>query len=396
MAAGLPVLVAGGGIGGMAAALTLARAGLRVTVLEQAPAPAEVGAGLQLGPNATRLLIRHGLGAELAAAGFAPEAAAIRDGRTGRVLVRMALGRAAEDRWRAPYLQLHRADLLALLAGAAGAAGAEIRNGARVSACREEGETVAVDLATGVTLRGRALVGADGIASTVRAALHGPGRPRFTGEACWRATLPAAALPPGLVAPEATIWAGPDGHVVTYLLRGGSLVNLVAVTALPGWEAEGWSEPGEPARLRAAFAGWHGDVTRLLDRVAGCTLWAFRAIAPLPFWRSGRIALLGDACHPMLPYFAQGAAMAIEDAAVLARCLADHPVPAALARYETLRRGRATRVQHASARNGRLFHARGPARHLAFAPLALATRLVPAALPRAFDWLYGFDAEAGG
>lgn len=391
------VVVAGGGIGGLSAALALARAGLPVTLLERAPAFGEVGAGLQLGPNAMRVLAGLGVAEAVAARGFRPVAATVRLGLSGREVFRMALGPAAVARWGAPYVQIHRADLVDILRAAAEAAGARLVPGQAVAGFRG-GAGLRVETAGGGEIAACALVGADGLLSATRTALFGPEAARFTGNVAWRATVPAARVPAGLAAPEATLWAGPGAHLVTYWLRGGSLLNLVAVTERADWTGEGWSEPGDPAALRAAFAGWHPAVTGLLAAVETCFLWALRDRAPLPRWGRGRVTLLGDACHPMLPFLAQGAAMAIEDAAVLARCLGAPGVEteAALARYEGLRRARTARVQRGARANARLFHLRHPlARAAAWAPAAAASRLAPGLAAGRFDWLYRFDAGAG-
>jgi salicylate hydroxylase len=251
-------LIAGGGIAGMAATLALAREGWQVTVCEAAPAPAEVGAGLQMSPN------------------------------SGAWIYRTALGAAAKTRWGAPYLHVHRVDLLAALTSAARESGAVIRGGAPVASYALHPEGPVLKLAGGDTLRGDLVIGADGIRSALRAQLNGPEDPDFSGQIAWRGTIPAERLPKGLVAPDATVWAGPGRHLVTYYLRGGSLVNFVAVEERDRWTAEGWSAPGDPDELRRGFAGWHPDVTGLLDHVDE-VLGAFRpsGAGPLGRWASG-------------------------------------------------------------------------------------------------------------
>jgi salicylate hydroxylase len=340
-----------------------------------------------------RALAALGVAEAVAAAGFAPVAARARLWSSGTTVYRMALGPAAHARWGAPYIQIHRADLLAILIAAAGSAGAALRTGAEVVSLAQDDAGVTVRLATGEGLGGRALLGADGIHSIVRATLLGPDPARFTGQLAWRATLPAAALPRHLAAPEATVWVGPGAHLVTYYLRGGELLNLVAVTERAERGEESWTEPGDPGALRTAFRGWHPQVTALLERVMQPFRTALHDRAPLPRWSSGRITLLGDACHPMLPFLAQGAAMAIEDAATLGVLLPRLPVPEALARYEALRRPRTARVLEGAQANARRFHLAPGLRHLAaWGPPALASRLAPPLAAAVFDWLYGHDA----
>ena len=390
-------LIAGGGIAGMAAALALAREGWRVTVCEEAPAPAELGAGLQMSPNATRVLRWLGVLDAVAAVAFRPRAAVMRDGRTGARIYRAALGEAAERRWGAPYLHVHRADLLAALSAAAGAAGADIRGGARVEGylLRPEGPTL--KLAGGETLSGDLVIGADGIRSALRARLNGPEAPDFTGMVAWRGTVPAARLPDGLVAPDATVWAGPGRHLVSYYLRGGSLVNFVAVEERGAWTAEGWSAPGDPDALRRGFAGWHAAVTGLLDHVEETFLWGLFGRPEQVRWVDGPVVLIGDAAHPMLPFMAQGAAMALEDVAVLvAEVQAGGDLAEALLAHEERRWPRVARVQRISLANGRFFHRRSGLARLGHRGLVAAvSRLAPGLAAAQLDWLYGHDATEG-
>ncbi len=390
-------LIAGGGIAGMAAALALARAGWRVTVCEEAPAPAEVGAGLQMSPNAARVLRWLGVLDVVAAQAFRPRSAELREGRSGARIYRAALGEAAEARWGAPYLHVHRADLLAALSGAARAAGAEIRGRARVEGYVLRPEGPALKLAGGETLSGDLVIGADGIRSALRAQLNGPEDPVFTGQVAWRGTIPADRLPEGLVAPGVTVWAGPGRHLVSYYLRGGSLVNFVAVEERAQWTAEGWSAPGDPDQLRRIFAGWHDDVTGLLDRVGETFLWGLFGRPEQVRWVDGPVVLIGDAAHPMLPFMAQGAAMALEDVAVLMRELqAGGDLAEALLAHEERRWPRVARVQRKSLANGRLFHRRsGLARLGHWGLVSAVSRLAPNLAAGQLDWLYGHDATEG-
>ncbi|MHA1528361.1 MAG: FAD-dependent oxidoreductase [Alphaproteobacteria bacterium] len=390
-------LIAGGGIAGMAAALALAQAGWRVTVCEETPAPAEVGAGLQMSPNATRVLRWLGVLDAVAAVAFRPRAAEMRDGRSGARIYHAPLGGAAEARWGAPYLHVHRADLLAALCGAARQAGVDIRGGARVEGYVLRPEGPALNLAGGETLTGDLVIGADGIRSALRARINGPEDPVFTGQVAWRGTIPAERLPERLVAPDATVWAGPGRHLVSYYLRGGSLVNFVAVEERGVWTAEGWSTQGDPDEMRRGFAGWHEGVTGLLDHVDETFLWGLFGRPEQVRWVDGPVVLIGDAAHPMLPFMAQGAAMALEDVAVLvAELQAGGDLAEALLAHEERRWPRVARVQRISIANGRFFHKRsGLARLANWGLISAVSRLAPGLAAAQLDWLYGHDATEG-
>jgi len=393
-ARGKRALIAGGGIAGTAAALALARTGWQVTVFEAAPAQGEVGAGLQMSPNAARVLRWLGVLDTVAAAAFRPEAALLRDGHAGRVIYRTALGPAAEARWGAPYLHVHRADLLAALSRAATAAGVETRFGTRVEGYVVRPEGAALRLVGGGSEAGDLVVGADGIRSALRSQINGPEAPDFAGQVAWRGTVPAERLRSDLIEPAATVWAGAGRHLVTYYLRGGRSVNFVAVEERADWTAEGWSAPGDPDELRRGFAGWHERVTQLLDQVDATFLWGLFTRPEQVRWTDGPVVLIGDAAHPMLPFMAQGAAMALEDVAVLANALADNSeIPAVLLAHEERRWPRVTRVQHRSRANGRLFHQRsGLGRLGQWSLIGAVSRLAPGLAASQLDWLYGYDA----
>lgn len=390
-------VIAGGGIAGAAAALALARDGWRVTLCEAAPGFGEVGAGLQVSPNAARVLRWLGVLDAVAARAFRPRAAVLRDGRSGAAVYRAELGQAAEARWGAPYLHVHRADLLAALIEAVKAAGVELRTGTAVAAYRRRPEGPAAKLGSEETLAGDLVIGADGIRSALRAQLNGPEEPAFAGQVAWRGTIPAERLPAGLVPPDATIWAGPGRHLVTYYLRGGELVNFVAVEESAEWTAEGWSAPGDPERLRRGFAGWHPGVTAVLDHVGATFLWGLFTRRAQVRWVDGPVALIGDAAHPMLPFMAQGAAMALEDVAVLVGALrTEGDVAKAALAFEDRRWDRVTRVQERSEANGRLFHERrGLMRAGRQGLVGLVSRLLPGLAAGRLDWLYGHDATEG-
>lgn len=384
------VVVVGGGIGGIFAALALARRGVEVTVCERAAAFEEVGAGLQLSPNATRLLALEGALEPVRAHAVAPVAARLRD-RGGRLIAETRLGPAMERRLGAPYLHIHRADLLAALVAAAGAAGVTFRLGAEVA--EVDAEDGAVRLASGEMLASDAVIAADGARSRLRQTVLGrESPPVFAGQIAWRATAPA---PAGGGPFAAEVFAGPDRHLVSYRLRGGALANFVGVVEREAWRDESWRLAGDVSEMRAAFQGYGPGGGDLLERVESCFVWGLHDHAPLERWRRGRLALLGDAAHPMTPFMAQGAGMAIEDGWVLADLLArGGEVPAALDAYAARRRGRTARVQALSRGNANLFHKRpGFARAAVYGAMAVGSRIAPALADRRYDWLYGYAAE---
>ncbi len=388
-------LVAGGGIGGMTAALCLARVGCEATVFEQAAAFGKVGAGIQLSPNASRVLHHLGLAARLEALASLPEGAEFRHWRSGRRIAYAPLGAGAREAYGFPYYHIHRGDLLRLLVEAAQAnPRIALRSDATVRCFEQVRGRVRLtvrEAGAEAVYAGEVLVGADGIHSTVRAGMFGADAPTFTGNVAWRALVPVERLPADVAPPVAGVWWGPRRHFVHYLVRGGALVNCVCVVEKSGWEREGWLERGEHRELKADFAGWHRNIQTLIDCMDADSLyrWALFDRPPLPRWSDGAATLLGDACHPMLPFMAQGAAAAIEDAAVLATCLGQAgDIPTALKRYEALRRDRATAMQRQSRRNGRLFHLSGPAAWL-------RNRVAQRGL-RSMDGIYGYDALRDG
>jgi salicylate hydroxylase len=387
-------LIAGGGIAGTAAALGFARAGWSATIFEQAPALGEVGAGLQLSPNACKVLARWGVLPDIRARASTPEAAEMRDGVTGELIYRAALAADAEARWGAPYLHIHRADLLDVLAGAASQAGVSLELGKAAAGAVTRSDGAALHLRDGTVREGDLVLGADGIRSDLRAVVSPAEPPRFAGQVAWRGLVPAEALPQTALEPTVTVWVGAGRHVVTYRVRGGRLVNFVAVLERSEWADEGWSAPGDPEELRAAFAGWAAPVAALLGAVRDCFLWGLFDRPEQVRWTRERIALIGDAAHPMLPFLAQGAAMALEDGATLVRHVTrGTDIPAALAVYEDERWPRVTRVLQRSRANGKLFHQpAGVARSLVHGFMGAFTRSTPQLAVSQLDWLYGHDA----
>jgi salicylate hydroxylase len=384
------VVIAGAGIGGLTAALMLAQSGFRVTLLEQAARLSKTGAGIQLSPNATRILIALGLGERLRADVFAPEGVAIKTASGGR-LVRIPLGDEAERRYSAPYWAIHRADLQAALLDAVRAhPDIVFRLGTRVEDFVEHANGLSIACRHGSATadeHGIALIAADGLWSGLRSRLGHPA-PKFGQRTAWRALIPADIVAEEFRAPDVQLWLGQDAHVVHYPVRSGTLINVVAIVndncAEPGWSAEGARE-----ELLARYSPWNWalPLREFLGVPDRWQKWALYDLPPLNHWGDGPVTLLGDAAHPMLPFLAQGAAMAIEDAAILADRMAfapDHPA-SAMRRYERARRRRTARVQRAARGNGRIYHlAAGEAlaRNL-FLRLAGGKMLL-----RRYNWLY--------
>jgi salicylate hydroxylase len=352
--------VAGGGIGGLSAALALAGRGFRVTVLERSPAHSPAGAGIQLSPNASRVLLDLGLGPALAAAMSEPEAVVARRASDGREIVRMPLGRARE-RWRAPYGVIHRADLQEILHAACLASDRiAVALGSRVTGFTEDGSGVVADVDRGgdaTRLRCDGLIGADGVHSTLRPMILPGHEPRFTGLRAWRALLPLCDLP-GVMRPAVTtLWLGRSAHVVHYPIRGGAWLNVVAVTSDDD-AGDGWSDSRRSGELLDRLAGWSPDLREVIAAERDWQTWPLYEGAPETPMARGRVALLGDAAHAVLPFLAQGGALAIEDGAVLAAWLADGGgnVTERLAGYAASRAARVRRIRQGSRANGARYH----------------------------------------
>lgn len=382
------VIIAGGGIGGLTTALCLAKYDWSVLVLEQARTFTTAGAGIQLSPNCSRVLHELGLAQALQAQAFLPEGTQFRHWRTGRVITESTLGAEIAERYGAPYYHMHRGDLLEVLLDAAQKhPSIELRTGSAVSDFIQLDDGSVQVQVDGRLESAAGLVGADGIHSQVRQSLWGEQAATFTGNIAWRMLVPTAKLPQGMVRPMSTVWWGPGKHFVHYYVRGGDYVNCVCVVEKAGWQVESWTEVGELSELRQDFAGWHPSVLTLIDKADPAELykWALFDRPPMPQWGKGCITLLGDACHPTLPFMAQGAAMAIEDAAVLAACLSqDQSVARAVRRYEDLRRQRTAGIQLGSRRNARVFHLSGISAWLRNRAAGLARR-------NSMDALFSYD-----
>jgi salicylate hydroxylase len=358
------VLIVGAGIGGTACALALAKFGLEPVLLEQARAFGEVGAGVQMSPNANRVLTALGRMQAIEAVAMAPEAAIATSWDTGEHLRVIPYGERVRERWGFPYLHLYRPDLIEALA--AGLPAGVARMNAKVVAVREDGSRVGAELTDGEVIWGDALVGADGIHSTVQAHLHGQHAARFTGYMAWRGLCPGeVAREMGAPVVSGLCW-GPGSHFVNYYVGGRNGVarymNWVGVVPHDGSAIESWTAEGRIEDALRDFGGWHRRITDIIAATPKANKWALHDRDPLPFWSRGRVTLLGDACHPMLPFMAQGAAQSIEDGYVLARCLTETPggVEAALKRYERNRLERTAWVQRGSRRNERVFHLSDP------------------------------------
>jgi len=384
------IALIGAGIGGLTAAVALRQAGFHVDVYEQAPELTEVGGGINMGPNAARILYRLGLGEALDREAVRPASTHQRRWQDGRTLQRAPLNPLCEELFGAPHLTVHRADLLSIIAS--GFPPERIHLGHRLAGFADKGDRVEAWFENGARATTEVLVGADGIHSTVRAALFGDEPPRFAGCVAYRGLVPVERIADLALELGSQSWVGPGGHLVHYFVSRGRLLNFVGWTEHDTWNREDWTDRATIARALAAFDGWHPQVRRIIAAADTCFVWALFDREPLPRWSAGRATLLGDACHPMYPFMGQGAAQAIEDGAALAACLAgaDDPIEA-LHRYERLRLPRVSRLQEMSRANKTRFHLPdGPAQEQRDAEWRRAGDRSPEAL----RWLYGFDASA--
>lgn len=358
----LPLIVVGGGIGGCATALMLARHGIEVVLLEQADELGEIGAGIQLGPNAFRMFDVLGITAEVTKTVVYPEHLSMIDGITGEPVTRMRLGAPFEARFGKPYGVIYRADLHAVLVEACRRhSGIRLLTGQKLVRYEDNGKDVLVETESQETYRGAGLIGCDGLWSKVRAQMLGDGKPRVSGHIAYRAVLPTAEVPSALRLNDMTLWAGPRNHLVQYPLRCGELTNLVAVFHSDRY-VEGWDAKADLDELQARFSNACPQVKALLGKIDTWRMWVLCDRDPVRTWSDGRVTLLGDAAHPMLQYMAQGAAMAMEDAVTIAYHVAKAPsLSEAFMRYQDERYLRCGRVQLTARLYGEVYHSSGVA-----------------------------------
>jgi len=383
---GQKICVLGAGIGGLTAATALAQRGAEVTVMEQSAEITEVGAGLQIGPNGFAVMRALGAGDALTSCSVRAEGVSLLDGVTEKPVFGLDFQRFADDQ---EYYFVHRADLVDVLADAARKAGVKIRLLQQVETVTVQDGHAHVVMKQGGGSSPDVLIGADGLHSRVRMALNRDNDPFFTRQVAWRTIVPAQGNEPAV----ARVYMGAGKHLVVYPLRDGKMLNIVAVQERDEWAAEGWNFRDDPANLRAVFADFGPGVQGLLERVEEVYLWGLFRHPVAENWHKGRVAILGDAAHPTLPFMAQGAVMALEDAWVLADALdkAD-TVETGLASYQTRRRPRAARVIDAASKNARNYHlSPGPLRFAAHTALRLGSTFAPSLAMKKFDWIYKHD-----
>lgn len=387
------VLIVGAGIGGLTAALALLQRGFDVEVYEQAQELREVGAGLHLSSNAMLVFSALGIADHILASAVEPTQRLTRLWNTGRAWKTAPVARTT---FGFPFVSMYRPDLLDVLVSAVRkAAPNSIHLNHKIVGCAQDGDGVSLRFANGECAGGDVLVGADGIHSKVRQTLHGEDNAEFTGLVVWRATIPVDRLPEHFAQPVSTAWIGPGRHIVQYPVRSGNLINFGGVVERSDWQSESWNTVGNHSDMRQDFKGWHQDIQTQIDAIQEPYIWALKLRRPLPKWSSGRITLLGDACHPTLPFLAQGAAMAIEDGFVLARAFEAHSsnIEAALCSYESARKERTTRIINSSAANTKRFH--NP--ELADPDSAqkyMDREFGEASLRERMDWIYQYDARS--
>ena len=388
------VLIAGGGIGGLAAALALLRAGIDVEVYEQSSELREVGAGIQISPNGNRILDHLGVLQNLQALSSPTDGKEIRLWNTGQMWKLFDLGAAAIQKYGYPYMTAFRPALLQVLADGVRALKPDaIQLNARCLGYSQSSEHVTLNFENRPSVTGDMLIGADGVHSKIRTAMFGAEPTLFTGMIAWRALIPMTALPAHMVRNVATNWVGPGGHVVHYPLNGGSVMNFVGILEGNTWDGPPWSQPGTIEDCSRAFQGWHEDVQTLIRCAPSVLKWAMCERPFLPRWSEGRVTLMGDACHPTLPFLAQGAVFTLEDAIVLQRCVSAyaHHLPLALVKYEQARMERAYRMVRGASDNTYRFHNRALAQQDT-AEAFINKEWQQSAIGSRYDWLFHYSA----
>jgi salicylate hydroxylase len=390
------IIVMGGGIGGLTAALALLKRGLDVEVHEQASELKEVGAGIQISSNGTRVLFALGLEAAINRVQVLPSRRQIRHWSTGETWNWFDLGAVTRERYGTPHVMLHRGDLHGLLAEAVRDLKPDaVHLGKRCAGLSQSTDHAEVRFTDGSAVKAAFVIGADGIHSKIRESLFGPDKPEFTGAVAWRGLVPMEQLPPHLQQMQGVNWLGPHGHVLHYPVRRGELMNFISFVERDDWQVESWVTQGTTGELANDYRGWHDDVHAIICNIETPYKWAMMVRGPMPRWSEGRVTLLGDACHPTLPFLGQGGVMAIEDGYVLAACLAKYSgdPPRAFARYEDIRRERTAAVVRKSHEN----------RRSAFSPTLADPNQVAVEVAREWqqervrermEWLYAYDATA--
>jgi salicylate hydroxylase len=389
------VAIVGGGIGGLTAALALIREGIDVEVYEQAPELKELGAGVQISSNGTRVLYALGLRAACEKAGVNVAGKEIRLWSTGQTWKLFDLGAISVERYGFPYTMFHRGDLHAMLLDAIRREKLDaIKLSRKCTAVTENGDMVTMTFENGETASAPLVVGADGVQSRVRLATFGADKPEFTGIVAWRILVPRERVPAGIRLRVGTNWVGPGGHVVHYPVRGGQFLNFVGLLERDDWRVESWTVQGSKDEFINDFRDWHSDIHATIRAGDTPYKWALFARPPMPSWTKGRVTLLGDACHSMLPMMAQGAVMALEDGYVLARCVKKYGVsPEALQRYEAVRRERANRCVAAAIDNTKRFHNPEMA-HAAGAEAYVTREWQEDKVKARYEWLFTYDATS--
>lgn len=387
------IAIVGGGVGGLAAALALLRRGIDVTVYEQASELKEVGAGVQIGPNGTRVLAALGVAEALKPYEVVAAGKEIRLWNTGQMWKLFDLGEESIKHYGAPYIMVHRGDLHLVLAAAVRAIKSDaIRTGMRCAFISQSNGRAEVVFENGERVTARAVIGADGIHSRVRDSLFGKDKPEFSGIVAWRGMLRKENVPPTVKMTVATNWVGPGAHIVHYPVRGGTLMNFVGLVEGSDWQVESWTQPGEKSEMHARFSGWHPDIHAMIAGFDSLFRWALMHREPMTRWGEGCVTLLGDACHSMMPMLAQGACQALEDGMVIARCIEKYPDAAeAFRHYENARRERANRAVAGSAENAKRFHNQQMA-DAAQADAYVTREWQPDKIKQRYDWLFEYDA----